>query len=140
MSKHPAPEVVAISPTRGLFPHFSGVDQSALLHVVLILWYRLIIGVFSDTCRLSRYCSRQVQVTIYAMLPENIPKFRDLPIKQGAPPGSAWGVFDNNGERDVHGTKNFITREAVVVARQEIQTGESVVLKCLSMRLLNFHS
>lgn len=69
------------------------------------------------------------------MLPKIIPRYRDLPIKSttvGAPPGSAWGVFDENGQKDVHGTKNFITREAVVAARQEIMTGESVVLKCLN--------
>jgi hypothetical protein len=59
------------------------------------------------------------------------PKYRDLPIKAGAPAGSAWGVFDKDGKKDVHGTLNFITPEAVVAAKQEIQTGESVVLKYL---------
>jgi hypothetical protein len=58
-----------------------------------------------------------------------VPKFKDLPILSDAPPGSAWGVFDKDGKRDVYGTLNFITREAVVAARDEIRTGESAVLK-----------
>ena len=57
------------------------------------------------------------------------PKYKDLPVQPGAPPGSAWGVFDQNGQRDVYGTLNFATRDAVVAAKEEILTGESVVLK-----------
>ena len=57
------------------------------------------------------------------------PKYKDLPVQEGAPPGSSWGVFDKNGQRDVYGTLNFATREAVVAAKEEILTGESVVLK-----------
>lgn len=56
------------------------------------------------------------------------PKYKDLPIKPGAPAGSAWGVFDKDGKKDVYGTLNFITREALLEARKEFQTGESVVL------------
>ncbi|KAL3474456.1 hypothetical protein BJX99DRAFT_260388 [Aspergillus californicus] len=56
------------------------------------------------------------------------PLYKDLPIRPGAPPGSCWGVFDKNGIRDVYGTLNFITPEIVLAAKQEIQTGESVVL------------
>lgn len=58
-----------------------------------------------------------------------VPRFEELPIQPGAPPESAWGVFDSGGERDVYGTLNFITPEAVVAAREEIQTGKSAVLK-----------
>ncbi|KAI9743675.1 MAG: hypothetical protein M1818_002991 [Claussenomyces sp. TS43310] len=61
-------------------------------------------------------------------MPLTVPKYSALPIKPDAPEGSAWGVFDKEGQRDVFGTLNFITREAVVAAKQEIQTGESVVL------------
>ncbi|KAJ0416434.1 hypothetical protein BJY00DRAFT_316814 [Aspergillus carlsbadensis] len=57
-----------------------------------------------------------------------VPEFKDLPIRPDAPPKSAWGVFDKDGKRDVYGTLNFITPEAVVAARMEIQTGESAVL------------
>ena len=63
------------------------------------------------------------------MAPLKVPLYRDLPVQPSAPPGSAWGVFDKDGKRDVYGTLNFITPEAVVAAKQEIQTGESVVLK-----------
>jgi hypothetical protein len=59
----------------------------------------------------------------------NVPLYKDLPIEANAPPGSAWGVFDQNGQRDVYGTLNFITPEAVVAAKAEIRTGESTVLK-----------
>jgi hypothetical protein len=58
-----------------------------------------------------------------------VPKYKDLPIKKDAPPGSAWGVFDKaNSPRDILGTLNFITKEAVVAAKAEIVTGESCVL------------
>ena len=63
-------------------------------------------------------------------MPLIVPKYRELPIAPHAPAGSAWGVFDKDGKRDVYGTLNFVTGEAVVNAKQEIQTGESVVLKC----------
>ncbi|KAE8331426.1 hypothetical protein BDV39DRAFT_189829 [Aspergillus sergii] len=56
------------------------------------------------------------------------PQFKELPIQPGAPPGSAWGVFDKDGKRDIYGTLNFITPEAVITAREEIKTGESAVL------------
>lgn len=59
------------------------------------------------------------------------PKFKDLPIKPDAPANSAWGVFDKDGKKDVWGTLNKATPAAVVAAREEIRTGESVVLKCV---------
>lgn len=62
-------------------------------------------------------------------MPLRIPKYHDLPIKPEAPKGAAWGVFDRDGVRDVYGTLNFITPEAVIEAKAEILTGESVVLK-----------
>ncbi|MCJ1304219.1 hypothetical protein MMC08_007031 [Hypocenomyce scalaris] len=61
-------------------------------------------------------------------MPLTVPKFKDLPIKEDAPKGSAWGVFDKDDKKDVYGTLNFITPEAVLAAKEEIQTGESVVL------------
>lgn len=62
-------------------------------------------------------------------MPLQVPKYRELPIQNGAPDGSAWGVFDKDGKRDVYGTLNFITPDRVVDAKAEIQTGQSVVLK-----------
>jgi hypothetical protein len=57
------------------------------------------------------------------------PTYKELPIREDAPTGSSWGVFDKDGKRDALGTLNFITPEAVVAAKEEIRTGESVVLK-----------
>jgi len=59
------------------------------------------------------------------------PPYDQLPIELDAPAGSAWGVFDKDGKRDALGTLNFITPGAVVAAKEEIQTGESVALKSL---------
>jgi hypothetical protein len=62
----------------------------------------------------------------------NYPKFKQLPISSapsGTPKGAAWGVFDKDGKKDVRGTLNFITRDVVKKAKDEIQTGQSVVLK-----------
>jgi hypothetical protein len=61
-----------------------------------------------------------------------VPKFKDLPIPdapKGTPKGAAWGVFDKDGKKDVYGTLNYLTPEAVKAAAKEIQTGESASLK-----------
>lgn len=58
-----------------------------------------------------------------------VPKYHELPLDSKGPAGSAWGLFDRDGVRDVYGTLNFITPEVVVAAKAEIQTGESTVLK-----------
>ena len=42
--------------------------------------------------------------------------------------GTAWGLFDRNGERDEIGTLNLLTPGVVVRAREEIRTGKSVAL------------
>jgi len=63
------------------------------------------------------------------MAPIKVPKYAELPIQKGAPPGSSWGVFDKDGKRDVYGTLNFITPEAILRAKDEIKLGQSVVLK-----------
>ncbi|KAF4556494.1 Hypothetical protein D9617_1g083720 [Elsinoe fawcettii] len=57
-----------------------------------------------------------------------VPKYIELPVKEGAPPGASWGVFDKDGEMDVYGTLNFITPDAVLAAKDEIKLGQSVVL------------
>lgn len=63
------------------------------------------------------------------MPPIKVPKYSELPIQEGALPGSSWGVFDKDGKKDVYGTLNFITPEAVLAAKDEIKIGHSVVLK-----------
>ena len=45
-----------------------------------------------------------------AVLPGQLPAYRDLPVDPSAPPGSAWGVF---GPGDETGTINLLTPERV---------------------------
>ncbi len=49
-----------------------------------------------------------------------IPRFKDLPIKKGAPPESSWGVF---GDDDEFGCLNFLTAEGVVEAARLVKKG-----------------
>jgi kynurenine formamidase len=50
-----------------------------------------------------------------------IPRFDQLPVKQGAPPESSWGVF---GDDDQFGCLNFLTPQGVVDAARLVQTGK----------------
>ncbi|KAG9665055.1 hypothetical protein KCU64_g251, partial [Aureobasidium melanogenum] len=59
---------------------------------------------------------------------KQFPKYSELPIKSGFPQGSAWGVFDNGGVKDVLGTLNFITKETILEAKEEIRVGQSINL------------
>ncbi len=52
---------------------------------------------------------------------DKIPTFDQLPVKQGAPPESSWGVF---GEDDQFGCLNFLTPQGVVDAARLVQTGK----------------
>jgi hypothetical protein len=63
------------------------------------------------------------------MPPVRIPLYHELPVQASAPKGSAWGVFDKDGKKDVYGTLNFITPETILAANKEVQLGISVVLK-----------
>jgi hypothetical protein len=58
-----------------------------------------------------------------------IPKFDDLPPVKGMPQGCAWGVFDQDGKKDVYGTLNLITPEVIKNAATEVRQGVSVSLK-----------
>ena len=53
------------------------------------------------------------------------PEFSELPVQEGAPPGSSWGVF---GEADELGTLNFIGPEQVRSAGELIRTGRVFAL------------
>ena len=52
---------------------------------------------------------------------DKIPSFDQLPVKEGAPPESSWGVF---GDDDQLGCLNFLTPQGVVDAAQLVQTGK----------------
>lgn len=58
----------------------------------------------------------------------SIPNFDDLPPVEGQPKGFAWGVFDKDGKKDILGTLNFITPDAVKAAAAEVKDGISVSL------------
>jgi kynurenine formamidase len=50
-----------------------------------------------------------------------LPRFKDLPVKKGAPPESAWGVF---GDNDELGCLNLLTPEGVVEAARLVRKGK----------------
>lgn len=54
------------------------------------------------------------------------PAFEDLPLNQGDPKCSAWGLW---GASDERGTLNLITEEVVRKAKDEVQSGIVVPLK-----------
>jgi kynurenine formamidase len=52
---------------------------------------------------------------------EELPRYDELPVTDGAPPGSAWGVW---GERDALGCLNLLTPDRVRRAVASVRTGE----------------
>ncbi len=50
----------------------------------------------------------------------NLPSYRDLPVKAGAPAGSSWGLF---GDDDQLGTLNLLTPERVAAAAKLVRKG-----------------
>ncbi|KAK4148651.1 putative cyclase-domain-containing protein [Chaetomidium leptoderma] len=62
------------------------------------------------------------------MDPGSAPDFDDLPKVEGQPQGCAWGFFDKDGKKDVHGTLNFLTPKIVAAAAAEVKDGVSISL------------
>src|SRR5581483_800890 len=58
-------------------------------------------------------------------LPERMPSYAELPVKPGAPAGSAWGLF---GDDDQLGCINLITPEKAKEAAGLVKTGKSFSL------------
>jgi kynurenine formamidase len=56
---------------------------------------------------------------------ENLPRYDQLPVRAGAPAGSAWGVF---GDQDEVGTINLLTPARVLAAVQSIRSGKVFAL------------
>src|SRR5215467_1407036 len=52
---------------------------------------------------------------------KKIPRFKQLPIRKGAPPESSWGVFGNNDE---FGCLNFLTPQGIVDAAKLVKKGK----------------
>jgi len=63
------------------------------------------------------------------MLAQDLPDFKSMPTVQSMPHGTAWGLWDKNGQRDNCGSLNLLTPEVVKEAQKEIRTGKSVALK-----------
>ena len=60
-----------------------------------------------------------------------LPDHADLPVVEGAPPGSSWGLW---GEGDRLGCLNLLTPERVVEAARLVQTGAVFPLDVASRR------
>lgn len=57
---------------------------------------------------------------------QKLPAFEDLPLREGDPPFSAWGLWHNSAL----GALNYLTDEVVLRAmKEEVFTGERVGLK-----------
>jgi kynurenine formamidase len=54
------------------------------------------------------------------MMPQDLPRYRDLPVAPGKPPGSAWGLF---GDDDAVGLLNLLTPERVIAAARLVERG-----------------
>lgn len=58
----------------------------------------------------------------------NLPSFDNLPAVEGMPHGCAWGLFDQDGQKDQLGCLNLLTPSVVQAALKEAYDGESVSL------------
>jgi kynurenine formamidase len=53
---------------------------------------------------------------------DDLPQYDQLPVREGAPPGSAWGLW---GDPDYFGSLNLLTPERAVAATQSVRSGKS---------------
>ncbi|KAL9071506.1 MAG: hypothetical protein Q9157_005448 [Trypethelium eluteriae] len=58
----------------------------------------------------------------------NIPDFDSLPSVKDMPQGCAWGIFDKDGKKDVHGTLNLLTPSVIKAAYAEARDGVHISL------------
>ena len=56
---------------------------------------------------------------------DNLPSFRELPVRKGAPPGSSWGLW---GDDDELGTLNLLSDERTLKAAASIRRGAVIPL------------
>ncbi|HUF52669.1 MAG TPA: cyclase family protein [Dehalococcoidia bacterium] len=54
-------------------------------------------------------------------MPDDLPKYDQLPVREGAPPNSAWGLW---GDDDELGCLNLLTPERTTAAANLVRTGE----------------
>lgn len=64
-----------------------------------------------------------------------LPSFNQLPLREGDPPNSAWGLW-GDGLDSALGSLNYLTNDLVLRAiQEEIKTGERVGLKYVSIKI-----
>jgi kynurenine formamidase len=68
----------------------------------------------------TRAVSRRTASRTTARAPK-LPRYDQLPVREGAPRGAAWGVF---GDADELGTINLLTPQCVLKAASEIRAGK----------------
>lgn len=60
-----------------------------------------------------------------------LPSFDELPLREGDPPNSAWGLW-GDGSDSALGSLNYLTDELVLkTIKEEVKTGERIGLKCV---------
>lgn len=67
-----------------------------------------------------------------------LPSFKELPLQDGDPPNSAWGLW-GDGPDSALGSLNYLTDDLLLrTVKEEIKTGERVGLKYVSCKLKFF--
>lgn len=59
---------------------------------------------------------------------QDLPNYASMPAVKGMPHGTAWGLWDKNGERDNCGSLNLLTPENTKKVQKEIKSGTGVAL------------
>lgn len=58
-----------------------------------------------------------------------LPKLEQLPLNEGDPPNSAWGLWDDSKDASL-GSLNYLTADIVLrTVREEVKTGERTGLE-----------
>lgn len=61
-----------------------------------------------------------------------LPALSELPLAEGDPPNSAWGLWDDAKDASL-GSLNYLTDEVVLkTMKEEVQTGERIGLESAS--------
>lgn len=61
---------------------------------------------------------------------DKVPSFSQLPLREGDPPNSAWGLW---GDKSHLGALNWLDDAKVLEAVKEIRDGQRIGLKCVSL-------
>lgn len=96
-----------------------------LLVRVITLYSKLQIVIATADC---------LPLHVFTMAPplDPLPRLDQLPLRQGDPPNSAWGLW-GDGPDSALGSLNYLSEQVVLkAAREEIRTGERVGLKYVS--------